>query len=276
MFAAEPATAEFWSPGPHPEDTSLDRLGETQSAPKRNPSPRPVDTHTGTRTSNSAHIPHEYPPPTREYGDQWLWDPDARDYVREKDGVKQFYTDYQKAGGSPPSPAKYRIVEKPKRFFCVGRIFKTVWFEPGPKDTPDRRADLEQWSSKCPGFRGQKPVTRFRWFVVVRRRLHHTLCFNITTFGGEGSAKSTRGRPQDYVVLHSSAVKPPRPYDEENITRDPIAVIIEDDEQYISPIARLDCGRIYTLEDGLPVLKIGRVHPASLSLLEQYAKESML
>lgn len=76
-------------------------------------------------------------------------------------------------------------------------------------------------------------------------------------------------------MLHSSAVEPPRPYEEENITRDPIAVIIEDDEQYISPIARLDFGGVYTVKDGLPVLKIGRVHPASLQRLDEYFKESM-
>ena len=44
-----------------------------------------------------------------------------------------------------------------------------------------------------------------------------------------------------------------------------MAVIIEDGEQYISPFARLDCGRIYTVEDNLKVMKIGRVHPDFLA-----------
>lgn len=80
----------------------------------------------------------------------------------------------------------------------------------------------------------------------------------------------------DYVVLHKSSVPPARPYPEEKITREPVAVIIEDEEQYISPIARLDCGRIYTVEDNLKVMKVGRVHPASLPALEQYYKDSVL
>jgi len=138
-----------------------------------------------------------------------------------------------------------------------------------------RQAGTETWSNTCPVFYGEKPVARFRWFVVVRRRLNHSLCFAITTFGGKGGSRPIPGRPVDYVVLHSATVEPPRPYDEEGITRDPIAVIIEEGEQYISPIARLDCGRIYTVEDNLRTLKIGRVHPTSLPLLEQYYIESM-
>lgn len=172
--------------------------------------------------------------------------------------------------------AGFQIVTKPKRFFCVGRIFKTVWFEPGSSDLSKKRPDgSETWADNCLPFRGERPAARFRWFIVVRRRLHHSLCFSITAFGGKGASKTTRGRPMDYVVLHSSNVEPPRPYEEEGITRDPIAIIVEDDEQYISPFARLDCGRIYTVEDDLRIMKVGRVHPAALPLLEQYYIESM-
>jgi hypothetical protein len=180
----------------------------------------------------------------------------------------------------------FQVVARPKRFFCVGRIFKAVWFEPRVPVTPSgdmpnrqqqqQSPDFEQWSNKCPEPSSGNAVSKFRWFVVVRRRLHHTLCFSITTFGGKGSAATSRGRPMDYVVLYSAAIKPAQPDDEERITRKPIAVIIEDEEQYISPFARLDCGRIYTVEDGLPIMKIGRVHPAHLPLLEEYYRESVL
>lgn len=199
----------------------------------------------------------------------------------------------------------FQVVAKPKRFFTVGRIFKAVWFEPGgPPATTDSTAlanspkpsngnEPVPWSTKCPGFHGEKPIARFRWFIVVRRRLHYSLCFSITTYSGGGgggggssnnngntsgkgkvvSTAASRGRPGDYVVLHLAGVKPARPYDEEEITRDPIGVIIEDEEQYISPIARLDCGRIYTVEDSLRVSKVGRVHPSSLGRLEEYYRE---
>ncbi|KAK3311516.1 uncharacterized protein B0T15DRAFT_482519 [Chaetomium strumarium] len=270
----------------------------------------------------------EHHSPTKEYGARWTWDPTARDYVRwSEDGVKLFYTEYQRFGSRAPSQGTadtnsnmnndqqnrpkagsserltkivpsgipgaplyklplgnaFQIVAKPKRFFCAGRIFKTVWFEPGGNTMPRARTDLAEWSDRSLPFHGERPIARFRWFVVVRRRLHHSLCFSITTFGGgfkpptmkTTKARKSHGRQADFVVLHSASVEPPRPYDEEGITREPIAIIIEDDEQYISPIARLDCSRIYTVEDSLRVMKTGRVHPESLPLLNEYYKESV-
>ncbi len=163
---------------------------------------------------------------------------------------------------------------KPRRFFEEGRIIKTVWFEPAGEGAPGRRADLE-WTDDCPPFHETKPHAKFRWFVVVRKRLHHSLCFSITTFVGTGSVKTRRGRAEDFVVLYSAEIEPPKPYPEENITRDPIAIIIEDDEQYISPLARLDCSRIYTVEHNLKMMKIGRVHADSMPQLEEYFKMSV-
>ncbi|KAM7186554.1 hypothetical protein V8F33_011758 [Rhypophila sp. PSN 637] len=168
----------------------------------------------------------------------------------------------------------FTIVDKPKRFFQVGRIFAVVWFEPGGDNPPGRKADLE-WTTECPKYHGEKPIAKYRWFVVVRKRLHHSLCFNITTIGPKGPRKADRGRGQDFVVLHNSNVEPPKPFEVEGITRDPIAVIIEAGEESISPWARLDCGRIYTVEDHLRVMKIGRIHTASLPSLETYFKESV-
>ncbi|KAK3372039.1 hypothetical protein B0H63DRAFT_483678 [Podospora didyma] len=167
----------------------------------------------------------------------------------------------------------FKRVDKPKRFFSIGRIFKTVWFEPGGDDTPARRSDID-WTESCPPYYEQRPYAKFRWFVVVRRRLHHSLCFSITASAGPGAARASRGRPIDFVVLHSSAVEPPDPFEGEGITRAPIAIIIEDEEAYISPLARIDCARIYTVEDNLQVLKVGRVHPDWLPKLEEYFKEA--
>jgi hypothetical protein len=164
-------------------------------------------------------------------------------------------------------------VEKPKRFFAVGRIFKTVWFEPVGQQEPARADD---WSAACPSFHGEKPCAKFRWFVVVRKRLHHSLCFAITTFGGRGATQASRGRARDFVVLFPADIEPPEPWPEEDIVREPLAVIIEEGQQYLSPAARVDCGRIYTVEDSLRVMKIGRIHPDSLDDLEAYYKESVM
>lgn len=173
-----------------------------------------------------------------------------------------------------PSPV-FQIVQIPKRFFSTGRIFKTPWFEPGGTDAPGQPSDRE-WRDACPPFHSTKPMAKFRWFVVVRRRPSHTLCFSITTFGGAGAARERRDRATDFVVLHKAEIEAPDPHEEEGITRAPLKVIIEEGEQYISPLARLDCGRVYTVENNLRVLKIGRIHTDSLPALEEYFRESVL
>lgn len=243
----------------------------------------------------------EYPPPIKDYGQQWEWDPKAADYVRENEkGEKILYTKYQKPDAAQtPKPAsanptkqavskslawqgtldhRFSVIAKPKRFFSVGRIFKVAWFEPRGQDTPVRRSSDSgpDWAAECPAFYGETPVAKFRWFVIVRRRLHHSLCFSITAYNRAAPNKTPRGRDLDYTVLYSSSVDPARPYDEENITREPIAVIIEEGETYIAPIARLDLGRIYTVEDNLKIMKVGRVHPSSLDSLEEYYQDSVL
>ncbi|KAK5656545.1 hypothetical protein OQA88_4524 [Cercophora sp. LCS_1] len=176
-----------------------------------------------------------------------------------------------------PLDIRFGVVEKPKRFFTPGRIFKTIWYEPWETGMPARQSDHE-WAEKRPAFYGSRPLAKFRWFVVVRKRLNHSLCFSITTAttaGDTDAMKTRRGRAVDFVVLYSSDIKPPAPLENEGVIREPISVIIEEVEQYISPLARLDCSRIYTVEDSLKVMKIGRVHPESLPLLNDYFVESV-
>ncbi|KAK4206527.1 hypothetical protein QBC37DRAFT_328863 [Rhypophila decipiens] len=230
----------------------------------------------GTTKKHSRGVsgPQVHPPPKKEYGYQWKWDAEAKDYTQVIGVIFRLFHYLLPSLTSSTISTGFTIVDKPKRFFQVGRIFAVVWFEPGGDNPPGRKADLE-WTTECPKYHGEKPIAKYRWFVVVRKRLHHSLCFNITTIGPKGPRKADRGRSQDFVVLHNSNVEPSKPFEVEGITRDPIAVIIEAGEESISPWARLDCGRIYTVEDHLRVMKIGRIHTASLPLLETYFKESV-
>lgn len=199
----------------------------------------------------------------------WRYDHKYGDYVQKRpDGNIMGYREYQqRAKASTAKAAEFSVIDKPKRFYTFGRIFKLNWADP-PGDG--------------------KPVPRQRWFVVVRRRLHHSLCFAITTgggssFNGNGSGKSRgkssggnaghRGRSRDFVVLFPAGFLPPAADEEEGIERDPVGVIIEDAEQCISPQARLDCARIYTVEFDVAVVKIGRVDTKDFEKLEEYYQE---
>ncbi|KAL2157954.1 hypothetical protein VTH06DRAFT_5009 [Thermothelomyces fergusii] len=231
-------------------------------------------------TSSQRSGASEYPEPNSEYEERWEWAPEVEDYVRlDENNERLLYTEYQMRGITRPQPLRgdeFQIVVDPKKFFQPGRIFAVDWFEPAPADVVDGKAPPGALVDGVHGPNGGRAVCKPRWFVVVRRRPHHSLCFRITTYGGPGAPKTNRGRAEDFVVLHRANVRPARPYDDEKITRTPIAVIIEAPDQYISPIARLDCGRIYTVEDNLKVSKIGRVHPSHKDLLNQYFRDSVL
>ena len=126
-------------------------------------------------------------------------------------------------------------------------------------------------------FGGEKPHARIRQFVVVRNKLNHSLCFGLTCFGGTRSTRHRHGCAIDYVVLYPHGTEPPEPHHEEGIRRAPISLMaVDPGATTIPPSARLDCSRIHTVEHCFKVREIGRVHPESLGLLEDYLRETVM
>lgn len=83
-----------------------------------------------------------------------------------------------------------------------------------------------------------------------------------------------RARGEHLAVLYSTSVPPAEPDKEEGIVFGPLAVILEEGKQNISPLARLDCSRVFTVEDDLKVMKVGRVHPDFHAKLDEYYYEA--
>ena len=50
----------------------------------------------------------------------------------------------------------------------------------------------------------------------------------------------------------------------------PLAMIVKEKKHVISPFARVDCSRVFTVEDDLKVMKIGRVHPDFHEKMDEY------
>ncbi|KAK3951151.1 hypothetical protein QBC32DRAFT_371407 [Pseudoneurospora amorphoporcata] len=185
-------------------------------------------------------------------------------------------TNNQAAALTIPEP-QYLKIDKPRKFFTKGRIFKTVWFEPFGEFSGSSRARPSElaYHESCPNYSdtGEKPYGRYRWFVVIRKQLHHSLCFAIVNGGAKSMAKN-RARGEHLAVLYSTSVPPPEPDKEEGIVFGPLAVIMEEGKQNISPLARLDCSRVFTVEDDLRVMKIGRVHPDFHEKLDEYYRKA--
>lgn len=183
-------------------------------------------------------------------------------------------TNDQAAALTIPIP-QYLKIDKPRKFFTKGRIFKTVWFEPFGDYSASLRAQPAEPAcpESCPNYNKEKPYEHLRWFVVLRKQLHHSLCFAIVNGGAKSMAKN-RARGEHLAVLYSTSVPPAEPDKEEGIVFGPLAVILEEGKQNISPLARLDCSRVFTVEDDLKVMKVGRVHPDFHAKLDEYYYEA--
>ncbi|KAK3939338.1 hypothetical protein QBC46DRAFT_364913 [Diplogelasinospora grovesii] len=228
------------------------RLGSAQLERKRKgqSAQRSIAHHYGSRVCADNAKTRPVPPPSHR-----PYTPNA------SRAPKTFRTGYVSLAGNHDI-----YLDKLKRFFSIRRVFQTVWFEPGGEDKTPQRSDIS-WTRDCPAFHDQKPYAKYRFFVVLRKRLHYTLCFSITTAENRTGRPEAHGRLKDSVVLYSSKLEPPRPAPVEGIKRKPIGIILEDDNTAITPFTRLNCGRIFT--------KIGRVHPDFIGLLEEYYKEAV-
>ncbi|KAH7312915.1 hypothetical protein BKA65DRAFT_148873 [Rhexocercosporidium sp. MPI-PUGE-AT-0058] len=159
--------------------------------------------------------------------------------------------------------SRFAAVDKPSRFFNVGRVFKTLWVEPA--GTTSR--DTSHPAYNTVGY-GQFSHAKVRMFVVIRKRRHSCLCLAIHSYGGQGTAKQNV-RSQDHAVVHSFGDPEPRPLPDEYITIRGFAVKLEEPGETISPMSRLDFGKIYTVEHNLKILRVGRILPGQLPALEE-------
>lgn len=161
------------------------------------------------------------------------------------------------------------IVDNPSRFFNFGRVFKTLWTEPAGANTTDTETKFLSTVSY-----GQQSFTKFRRFVVARQRLHSCLCLPIYTYGGRGASKSST-RSQDNAVVFTAGEIEAKSFPEEMLIKDSFSIILEHPTEKMDPMSRLDFGRVYTVEYNVKVMKIGRVSPGHLKLLDKYFLESV-
>jgi len=164
----------------------------------------------------------------------------------------------------PAKSIDLAVISQPTRFFQVGRVFKTLWTEPAGETATD--TDKEYYR---PVGYGQLSFTKMRRFVVIRKRLHSCLCLAISTYGGQGSTKKD-SRSEDHAVVYASKDPPPLTALDEQFTKEPIPVILEENSESIDPKSVIDFGRVYTVEHNVKVSNVGRVAKSDKKRLEQY------
>ncbi|KAI1352205.1 purine and uridine phosphorylase [Xylaria sp. FL0043] len=146
-----------------------------------------------------------------------------------------------------------QIVQKPKRFFRVGRCFVTQWVEPRSSRLGTQSHTHAAFSTKS----NDGVFTEMRRFLVVNERFRSAWCVPIHTYQGRGTTK-----PDIRLCDHAKIF----PYGDadpewEFPLRQPIAIFIEgeSDLHRLHPASLANFGKIYTIEHDVPVMNIGYV-----------------
>jgi len=159
------------------------------------------------------------------------------------------------------------VISKPTRFFKVGRVFKCLWTEPAGDSSEDGGAYL------TPLRFGEAAFTKVRHFIVVREMQNCSLCLPLNTHNRQGALKMGL-RKQDYAAVFAEGSRPvldPM----EGIVRTSFPIIVENENETIDPMSRLNFGRVYTVEHNIKVAKVGRIGQDHIKLLDDYFLESI-
>jgi len=150
----------------------------------------------------------------------------------------------------------------------MGRVFKTLWTEPAGNVSEDDSKFVI--AAKF----GEKAYSKIRYFVVIREMQGCCLCLPLNTYGFQGAGKQ-RIRVEDYAAVYPSGTEPPIQGGDKMI-KDPFPIIIEDSQERLSPMSRLNFGRVYTVEHNTKALKVGRIPKEFLAALDKYFIERIV
>jgi len=159
----------------------------------------------------------------------------------------------------------YRI--HPGRFFVVGRVFLVLWSEPGggASTVVSRDEVLNQFNERV--------HSKIRRFVVVREGSHFCSALPITTYGGQGVAKS-RVMKADHTIIYTGLSAPSaRPKEspgrvEAPMRPYPIRVNLDNASEKLDPMSRINFGGIHMIQHNVKTKPFGNVHRNSLADLE--------
>jgi hypothetical protein len=174
----------------------------------------------------------------------------------------------QRSTGLADSLAGYQIIGFPSRFFKKGRVFKALWTEPAGDVTNTEDAFV------IPSRYGENAFTKIRHFVVAREKQGCCLCLMLNTYHRQGASKDGI-KAENYAAVYRLGGEP-EVGPNEDMTKEPFPIKVEEAGESIDPTSRIDFGRVYTVEHNIKVLKVGRIPNDFLPRLEQYFVDSIV
>jgi hypothetical protein len=174
----------------------------------------------------------------------------------------------QSSTGLVNSLAGYQVIGFPSRFFKKGRVFKALWTEPAGDVTNSEDAFV------IPSRYGENAFTKIRHFVVAREKQGCCLCLMLNTYHRQGASKDGI-KAENYAAVYPLGGEP-EVGPNENMTKEPFPIKVEEAGESIDPTSRIDFGRVYTVEHNIKVLKVGRIPNDFLPRLEEYFVNSIV
>jgi hypothetical protein len=153
------------------------------------------------------------------------------------------------------------VINNPRGYYKKGKVFMVPWPEPS--------GDLVK------GQTGPPAMVKIRRFVVVRPKATFCLCLPIHTYSGQGTSKPGIA-PQDHVAVVPEGGEVCYHENEAKLTKSPVYIKVEDTSTGpVSPMARLNFAKIFTVEYNVKIRPIGRLIPDSIWRMDQYFMECL-
>ncbi|KAI0966509.1 hypothetical protein F4678DRAFT_448711 [Xylaria arbuscula] len=162
----------------------------------------------------------------------------------------------------PPGAFDLQRVQKPSRFFRMGRCFITRWVEPMSSRLEDQSAtDTTRTTDPYGGA-----FTKMRRFIVIREGYHCSWCVPIHTYQGRGTTKPDI-KLHDHAKMYrigNTEVEAEFPL------RKPIGIVIEGESELhqLHPASLVNFGKIHTIEHDISVMNIGYVPKSQVACLK--------
>jgi hypothetical protein len=155
----------------------------------------------------------------------------------------------------------YTVINNPRGFFKKGRVFMVPWPEPGGDFVKDQS--------------GPPVILKIRRFVVIRPKATFCLCLPINTYSGQATTKPGVAAQDHAAVVPESGEAQYHPK-EEKLTKTPMIIIVENASTGpISPMARINFAKVYTVEYNVKVRKVGRIASDSIWRMDEYFTECL-
>lgn len=114
---------------------------------------------------------------------------------------------------------------------------------------------------------GERIFAKIRWFVVVKESGGSCMCLSIHTYGGRGVTKPGISA-RHHAPLVAKGQKELLLDGEEGLL--PALHVILENNSTIDPVARINFGKIYTVEQNVKVCSVGRIAPEDIQMLRNH------